>query len=610
MCSLISLIYVYIGPSVPDYLFDSVYQSTLVSPKNKIYIIVSPETVKDTRKLIKELNCETENITVIPTNIFDVKYPNKNFETIVSDFRDSFWINTTLRFYFIQRFMETFQIDKVVHLECDVMLYNSLSYFNNINNKVALVKDSETRVVPSIIYFPNVNLVTKLIDYIESTLKHADTFLNDMELLGGFANTFPELIETLNIYSDSQNKYIFDGAAIGQFLGGVDPRNKSESDTEIVPFFNETCTFKINPSSMKFIKRLVTTSENTQRSLQSLRLYYLYENGKLAKQVFNLHIHSKKLFPFSSGFEYEFSDIITGDRILSLVDFCFMTPEIYSYHGNAGNFINANNIFIIKDFNTVSRNKDIIRRSLNVFKDSVIKIFVYTHIVDLFIEYIYPLLDHTLKYAFYFHNSDHAFGSRPSHKVFLSNDDVHHVYAQNISCNVSRKATLLPIGIANNVFPHGNLNTLYQTMGKSYRTRKTKDLYVNINPGTFRYRQSVIDTIKQKYPNVVSQKPFEEYLQNLSEHYFCLCVRGNGIDTHRFYEALYLGVVPVIINNENTDCENFVKYLEKLELPFLKVSDPKELLKINFNKTLYKKILENSSLDALKLNYYQVGATN
>jgi hypothetical protein len=36
------------------------------------------------------------------------------------------------------------------------------------------------------------------------------------------------------------------------------------------------------------------------------------------------------------------------------------------------------------------------------------------------------------------------------------------------------------------------------------------------------------------------------YLQALRSHRFVLCPPGNGVDTHRFWEALYCGAVPVI----------------------------------------------------------------
>jgi hypothetical protein len=48
---------------------------------------------------------------------------------------------------------------------------------------------------------------------------------------------------------------------------------------------------------------------------------------------------------------------------------------------------------------------------------------------------------------------------------------------------------------------------------------------------------------------VENSKPFLEYLTSLSHHDYCLCPSGNGLDTHRLWESLYLGVVPIVLQN-------------------------------------------------------------
>lgn len=40
------------------------------------------------------------------------------------------------------------------------------------------------------------------------------------------------------------------------------------------------------------------------------------------------------------------------------------------------------------------------------------------------------------------------------------------------------------------------------------------------------------------------------YLRSISEHDFVLCPRGNGRDTHRLWETLYLGSIPIVKNGE------------------------------------------------------------
>ena len=39
---------------------------------------------------------------------------------------------------------------------------------------------------------------------------------------------------------------------------------------------------------------------------------------------------------------------------------------------------------------------------------------------------------------------------------------------------------------------------------------------------------------------------YEAYVNELASHHFCICPPGNGLDCHRIWECLYLGVIPII----------------------------------------------------------------
>jgi hypothetical protein len=61
-----------------------------------------------------------------------------------------------------------------------------------------------------------------------------------------------------------------------------------------------------------------------------------------------------------------------------------------------------------------------------------------------------------------------------------------------------------------------------------------------------------------------------KYLKMLRKSNFVLCPEGNGIDTHRIWETLYMGGIPVILNNAMLT--NLVE-----DLPVLIVKDWREL---------------------------------
>ena len=76
--------------------------------------------------------------------------------------------------------------------------------------------------------------------------------------------------------------FIFDAAAIGQYLGGVDPRNMGGNTKG---FVNETCVIKYNNYSIWF-----------EMVDEKKKPFILIEEKKLP--IFNLHIHSKNLKEF------------------------------------------------------------------------------------------------------------------------------------------------------------------------------------------------------------------------------------------------------------------------------------------------------------------------
>jgi hypothetical protein len=116
---------------------------------------------------------------------------------------------------------------------------------------------------------------------------------NDMKNLGKYFNS--SFIEPLPIISINENENyfnknfkifnnIFDAAAIGQYLGGVDKRNDINDTTG---FINETCVIKYNNYKFHWKK------------INDLWCPYIKIDNDLIK-IINLHIHSKSLDNFLS----------------------------------------------------------------------------------------------------------------------------------------------------------------------------------------------------------------------------------------------------------------------------------------------------------------------
>lgn len=643
-----SLVYVHIGDTVPQCLYHSVYQSILVNGgSTKTYIIVEEQCVNGVKGEINSFNLDVylkngdwrSSVHVISLSTLQkqlqsdmafndyTKTINNKFGNIGA-FRGGFWISTTARFFYIKIFMQLLKLQRVFHIENDIMLYEDLNevyrkfnkhaedlakhnaYSDEMNeiggsvgskntcNKIWTVQDAPDRVVPSILFFPNWESVADLTQFITDQVIQSHVFQNDMNILGKYPNKI-----CLPLFPNWE--YQFDGAAIGQYLGGVDLRNVQSGieSNPVARFINNTVGFVNETSIFKPDKYTFTKSVVYPRSSKlGYSVYNCNTKDNTVSRVANLHIHSKELYQFSSVFDLKFVDIITGDRILSLCDYVICTRDIYDFHKGIDRF--AKDVILVNDWNNVNtlRLNQIFWEhvSNNRNNGGTIKLFIYTHILRAFADMVLPFLDPNLRFVIYTHNSDHPFDS--SYTKLLQSPMIKHVYAQNIDFSLdTTKLTLLPIGIANSMWPHGDIVELYTVMSQTYNKAKTRDIYVNINPNTYGYRRDLLDAIrKTKCWELSQSKPYGDYLRELAQYRFCLCMRGNGLDTHRFWECLYLGVIPVIINNKQTQCKNFIKYLRRLAVPFIELSEDnledmcKKYPGSVFNQALYERCLQST----------------
>ena len=82
-------------------------------------------------------------------------------------------------------------------------------------------------------------------------------------------------------------------------------------------------------------------------------------------------------------------------------------------------------------------------------------------------------------------------------------------------------------------------------------------LYFNFNVGTTNnplykkhknIRRDVKNNLINKF-NWIENKEFEDYITTLETYKFCICPPGRGIDTHRCWEALMVGTIPIVLSS-------------------------------------------------------------
>lgn len=200
---------------------------------------------------------------------------------------------------------------------------------------------------------------------------------------------------------------------------------------------------------------------------------------------------------------------------------------------------------------------------------------------------------------------------------WLDNSKVNQVYGWNQRLD-HHKIYPLPIGI--------NEKRMGETLRSYDKKTPTKLMFVNFNFKTNPHREPLYHKLFLKFggcPSVTFQ-PYKnevyrkdkssiegeinqqvtqtEYYDMLTDHKFCVSPPGTGVDCHRHWECLYLGIIPIIQSDT---------YLDPIyeRLPVLIVKDWSVLTKKYLQKK-YKLITERLKkgyydLELLDVNYWK-----
>ena len=121
-------------------------------------------------------------------------------------------------------------------------------------------------------------------------------------------------------------------------------------------------------------------------------------------------------------------------------------------------------------------------------------------------------------------------------------------YAVNVDYK-AKDLVPIPIGVANFHSKNLNQNDFSNELNKSSFIQKKKSkLYLNFNPNTnFLERKKLLEDFEICDWTSVDKSPINHkaYKQNLQDNSFVMAPWGNGIDTHRFWETLYSGSIPI-----------------------------------------------------------------
>ena len=279
-------------------------------------------------------------------------------------------------------------------------------------------------------------------------------------------------------------------------------------------------------------------------------------------------------------------EIITGERLQSLADLSLVSRESHEFHGNLAEQVPR---FVVYEDASELDLPDLSRRT---------SLFVYTHKLDDFAQRVWPHLEgggHVLMT----HNSDHEVGD--ARRRLLDDPRLYRWFAQNALIN-HPKLVPLPIGIANSMWKHGDLDVLHRAIAAAQGSSPDQLVLLHFNPSTHAGRRPIWDTLRANFPQMPSSPPpargYKRYLADLARHRFCVAPRGNGVDTHRLWECLYLGVVPIVERSRHTE------HWQRLGLDVLVVDDWAQVSPAFLEARVQPAGKTGANRDPLRLSYY------
>lgn len=277
--SMPTLVLVHIGEHFPEYINDCILKLQSVT-SIPIHILASQSNL--------EKITATNSVTKIDLKSIPPTEKTQEFEKkskLNSSFRGGFWKFAMMRFFYIYDYVVWRGLTDIFHIENDNLVYmDFLPFLEHFQKKqMWCIMDSKTRCIPSFLYFKDQEIISKLLS---TCIQSCSESINDMFALGKFRNDNKDQVGLLPIigsYADPIDaifmeyaetfKCVFDAAAVGQYIGGIDTRNTTEP-TKSIGFINEACVIKCDKAIVEWKNKMP------------------YLNGL---PLVNLHIHSKDL---------------------------------------------------------------------------------------------------------------------------------------------------------------------------------------------------------------------------------------------------------------------------------------------------------------------------
>jgi hypothetical protein len=312
-----TLIFVHLGDNVLPCIFTTMKQARYLNQESDIYLLTDPSAYRSFKKKKHQKFLSNERIHLINMDQIPVSQEHQTFRKINkidTSLFNGFWSFALERFFYLFDFIKDRNLEQVVHLESDTMLYVGLGellpMFKQLKIRIAAPFQSAVGCIPCFVFIKDSESFAPLMEHITSEMiaytgprPHID--VNDMQTLASFFGKFgaasmtplpilmPEYgqyyskrtstfepdnqtsLDFLSQYAHLFPGYIFDAAALGVFANGNDRRYFPNNGPGIIHYRS-----LYDPGHFTFFWD------------QNKKVPYLSFKGKNYRIV-NMHFHSK-----------------------------------------------------------------------------------------------------------------------------------------------------------------------------------------------------------------------------------------------------------------------------------------------------------------------------
>jgi hypothetical protein len=193
--------------------------------------------------------------------------------------------------------------------------------------------------------------------------------------------------------------------------------------------------------------------------------------------------------------------------------------------------------------------------------------------------------------------------------AFFKTQGIKNFYGVNV-VPFSDFAEPIPIGVTNDCDDSpihrilGNPKYFLSANKEDFFEKFNNSIYCNFTLRNNKDRMKVMNELSHcksvvfKHPEITEAGRIS-YLMDLRTHNFVICPSGNGIDTHRIWETLYMGGIPIVKSN---------KVVEKLskDLPIIVVKKWSQVLNLPYMEEIYYEFTTNRvhNFEKLQIQYW------